>query len=150
MKRALLILSLGLSVPALAADIGVSVSVGQPGFYGRIDIGDYPPPRVVYAEPVIIHRPPPRVVYEPIYVHVPSHHARDWRRYCGHYGYCGRPVYFVQDAWYHQHVARDSRRDDYRDGYREGRRDGRRDERRDDRRDERHRDRHHEHGRHGR
>lgn len=100
MRRALLILSLGLSVPALAADIGVSVSVGQPGFYGRIDIGDYPPPRVVYAEPVIIHRPPPRVVYEPIYVHVPSHHARDWRRYCGHYGYCGRPVYFVQDNWY--------------------------------------------------
>jgi hypothetical protein len=24
---------------AQAADVGVSVSVGQPGFYGRIDIG---------------------------------------------------------------------------------------------------------------
>ena len=37
------------AVPAAAADVGVSVSVGQPGFYGRIDIGSYPQPRLVYA-----------------------------------------------------------------------------------------------------
>ena len=26
-----------------AANAGISISVGQPGFYGRIDIGDFPP-----------------------------------------------------------------------------------------------------------
>ena len=33
-----------ITTPALEADVGVSVSIGQPGFYGRIDIGDYPYP----------------------------------------------------------------------------------------------------------
>jgi hypothetical protein len=28
-----------LAAPAVAADVGVSVSVGQPGFYGRVDVG---------------------------------------------------------------------------------------------------------------
>ena len=32
---------------AIAADVGVSISVGQPGFYGQIDIGNFPQPRVV-------------------------------------------------------------------------------------------------------
>ena len=43
---------------AHAADVGVSVSIGQPGFYGRIDIGDYPypPPRVIYRQPRIVER----------------------------------------------------------------------------------------------
>lgn len=84
---------------AQAADVGVSVSIGQPGFYGRIDIGDYPQPELVYAEPVIIHRPV-GVVYDPIYLHVPPGHAKRWSHYCGQYNACGRPVYFVQDRWY--------------------------------------------------
>ena len=43
---------------AHATDVGVSVSIGQPGFYGRIDIGDYPypPPRVIYGQPRIVER----------------------------------------------------------------------------------------------
>ena len=41
---------------ANAADVGVSISVGQPGFYGQIDIGHFPQPRVVYAQPVVIQR----------------------------------------------------------------------------------------------
>lgn len=88
------------SAPALADDVGVSVSIGQPGFYGRITIGDYyPRPYLIYPEPVIIHRPW-RGAYEPIYMHVPPGHARHWYKYCGHYGACGRPVYFVQERWY--------------------------------------------------
>jgi opacity protein-like surface antigen len=35
---------LALTSTAMAADIGVSINVGQPGFYGRIDIGDLPQP----------------------------------------------------------------------------------------------------------
>ena len=87
--------------PAVAADVGVSVSVGQPGFYGRIDIGDYPysQPQVIYPQPVIIQRHGV-VAYEPIYLRVPPGYERSWSRYCNRYGACNRPVYFVYDRWY--------------------------------------------------
>lgn len=42
MKRFLALIALVLSSSALATDVGVSVTVGQPGFYGRIDISNYP------------------------------------------------------------------------------------------------------------
>ena len=83
-----------------AANAGISISVGQPGFYGRIDIGDFPPPVLLYPEPVVIERVPASVVRQPIYLHVPPGHAKDWRKHCRHYGACGRPVYFVQENWY--------------------------------------------------
>lgn len=86
--------------PALAADVGVSVSIGQPGFYGRIDLGNYPQPQLVYAEPLIVQAVPVGVVRQPIYLHVPPGHARNWRKHCRSYGACGRPVYFVQERWY--------------------------------------------------
>ncbi len=89
--------------PSHAADVGVSVSIGQPGFYGQIDIGDYPRPRVIYEEPVIIERR--RVVEQPVYIRVPPGHRKDWKRYCGRYGACGRPVYFVRDDWYNNDYA---------------------------------------------
>ena len=44
------------TISALAADVGVSVSVGQPGFYGQIDIGDFPRPQVIYSQPRMIVR----------------------------------------------------------------------------------------------
>jgi hypothetical protein len=86
--------------PALAADVGVSVTVGQPGFYGRIDIGTFPQPRVVYEQPVIIRRPPQVIVVEPIYLHVPPGHEKHWSKHCAEYHACDRPVYFVRDDWY--------------------------------------------------
>ena len=36
-----------LAAPAFAGDVGVSISVGQPGFYGQINIGNVAPPPVV-------------------------------------------------------------------------------------------------------
>jgi hypothetical protein len=95
---ALFAVSAFVGMPASAADVGVSVTVGQPGFYGRIDIGDFPRPVLVYPEPIIVR--PVGVAYEPIYLHVPPGHAKKWRSYCGQYNACGRPVYFVQDHWY--------------------------------------------------
>jgi hypothetical protein len=94
-----------LSIPVLAADVGISVSIGQPGFYGRIDIGDYPypQPQVIYRQPRVIER-----VYidrEPIYMRVPPSHARNWRNYCHQYGACGERVYFVQNSWYNNEYA---------------------------------------------
>jgi len=107
------------AAPALAADVGVSISVGQPGFYGRIDIGDFPPPVLVYPRPVIIEPVPVGVVRQPIYVHVPPGHAKNWRKHCWRYNACGRPVYFVQDHWYN---------DVYVPTYRERRHEHRRDD----------------------
>ncbi len=112
--------------PALATDVGVSVSIGQPGFYGRIDLGNYPQPQLIYTEPVIIQAVPVGVVRRPIYLHVPPGHARNWRKHCRAYGACGRPVYFVQDHWYndvyvpHYRERHHERDDHHRDHDRRG------------------------------
>ena len=97
---AVLLLAAGASAPALAApDVGVSIGINQPGVYGRVNIGNVPPPALVYAEPVIVA--PPRVVVQrqPIYLYVPPGHQRNWRAYCGRYSACNQPVYFVQERW---------------------------------------------------
>jgi hypothetical protein len=108
------------AAPALAADVGVSVSVNQPGVYGRIDIGQAPvPPVVVYRQPMIIAPAPVAVqAPPPIYLHVPPGHSRNWRRYCGRYNACGQPVYFVREDWYQRHYHRG---DDHRDHDHHGR-----------------------------
>lgn len=86
---------------SLTASAGVAISVGQPGFYGQIVLGDaYPAPQVIYPQPVIIQPPPVAVVQPPMYLRVPPGHMKKWSRYCGQYGACGRQVYFVQDGWY--------------------------------------------------
>lgn len=98
MKRILLASALTIAALSAHAAVGVSINVGEPGFYGRIDIGDYPPPVVVYEQPILVRHiavPPP-----PIYLRVPPGHARHWSRYCARYNACGVPVYFVQDRWY--------------------------------------------------
>jgi hypothetical protein len=89
-----------LATPALAADVAVSVSIGDPGFYGRIDIGGYPPPQVIYREPRVIHRV--AVERPPVYLRVPPGHAKNWRKHCHKYNACGERVYFVRDDWYNR------------------------------------------------
>jgi hypothetical protein len=106
MKRILLAAAAAaICIPAFAqTNVGVSVSVNQPGVYGRIDIGNVPtPPVLVYRQPVII-APPQQVVVQqqPVYLHVPPGHAKNWRKHCGKYNACGQPVYFVQENWYQQ------------------------------------------------
>lgn len=81
---------------ASAADVGVSVSVVQPGVYGRVDVGNAPPP-VVYTQPVVVAPAP--VVEQPVYLYVPTNEQEHWAQYCGRYGACSRPVYFVQENW---------------------------------------------------
>jgi len=94
-----------LPVSAHAADVGVSIQISEPGVYGRIDIGRFPQPQVVVAQPVIVAQP--RVVMarpQPVYMWVPPGHQKNWRKHCGSYNACGVPVYFVQDGWYQQNV----------------------------------------------
>ncbi|MFA7279910.1 MAG: hypothetical protein WC100_07420 [Sterolibacterium sp.] len=124
----------GLAVPALAGDLGVSLSYGEPGFYGRLDIGDYPQPQVIYRRPVTIERV--SIDRPPVYLHVPPGHAKNWRRHCGKYGACGERVYFVQDNWYNrEYVPRyRERHQDRRDDRHEERRDNNRGDQRNDHR----------------
>jgi len=108
MKSLCLVLTAAaLSTPALAGtDIGVSIGISQPGFYGRIDVGSFGgPPVLVYPQPVIIARPAAVVVQRPIYLRVPPGHAKHWRKHCADYAACGQPVYFVQEDWYQKHYA---------------------------------------------
>jgi hypothetical protein len=113
---------------AMATDVGVSINIGQPNFYGRIDIGDFGRPQLLFVEPMIIQRPVRYVERAPIYLRVPPGHAKKWSKHCGKYNACGQQVYFVQDGWY---------QNEYAPRYREQHGHGGRDDRRDDRRDER-------------
>jgi len=103
MKRFLFVAVVAaIAVPALVADAGVSIQIGEPGFYGRIDIGGFPQPQLIYPQPIVIQRVPVGVVREPIYLRVPPGHVKNWRKHCHKYNACDRPVYFVQDSWYNQ------------------------------------------------
>jgi hypothetical protein len=103
MKRFLFVAALAVAAPlSFAADVGVSVSVGQPGFFGHIDIGNVPQPQLIYPQPVLIQQLPRGMAPQPIYLHVPPGHEKHWDKHCRKYNACGRPVYFVQDNWYNE------------------------------------------------
>lgn len=105
MKRFLIVAAVAVifSSPSFAADVGVSVSIGQPGFYGRIDIGGYPEPQLIYRQPMVIEPVP--MGRPPIYLRVPPGHAKHWSKHCREYNACGERVYFVQDGWYNHEYA---------------------------------------------
>ena len=105
-----------LAAAAHATDVGVSVQLGQPGFYGRIDIGNAPPP-VVLREPVWVQRRPVHV--EPVYMRIPPGHQKHWDKHCAQYNACGVPVYFVREDWYQERYARPERREGGREERRE-------------------------------
>jgi hypothetical protein len=88
--------------PVIAGDVGVSINIGEPGFYGRLDIGNFPQPQLIYPQPVVIQRAPEFVSAPPIYLHVPPGHEKHWSKHCAQYNACGRPVYFVRDDWYNK------------------------------------------------
>ena len=79
MPRVLVVLLLAVALPVCVA-AQVSISIGQPGFYGRIDLGTLAPP--------------------PVYLHVPPGHAKNWSKHCHRYQACSQRVYFVQERWY--------------------------------------------------
>lgn len=89
------------SAALAATSVGVSVSVVQPGVYGRIDIGAVPaPPAVYYPRPVVYAPPPPvAVVPAPVYIYAPPGHRKHWGQHCARYDACGVPVYFVRETW---------------------------------------------------
>lgn len=86
--------------PTLAqTSVGVSIGINQPGVYGRIDIGAFPQPRIIYPQPVVIMQTPIAVHQQPVYLYVPPGHQKNWKKHCGRYNACSQPVYFVQEDW---------------------------------------------------
>jgi len=83
-----------------AVDVGVGVTIREPGVYGRIEIGtNAPPPPVIYRQPVVIAQPAVIVAEPPMYLYVPPGHAKKWGKHCHRYDACGRQVYFVREEW---------------------------------------------------
>lgn len=139
-----------LTTPAKALNISVGVG-GEvaPGVYGTVNITNSRYPVLVYNEPLIVTRP--SRILEPIYLHVPPGHLKKWGKYCGRYGACSRPVYFVKSRDYYdfspayieqRYIYRDrvtyvhgGGHRDYRDGYYDGRRDERKWQKHHDRHD---------------
>ena len=124
MKKILIAMTLigAINAPAYATDVGVSVTIGQPGFYGQIDIGGFPKPALLYPQPVIIQSVP--AGRPPMYLRVPPGHAKHWGKHCYKYDACSEQVYFVRDDWYNreyvpryheQHRDYDDDRRDYRE-----------------------------------
>lgn len=114
MKKILFAAALvAVSATAMSADVGVSISLGQPGFYGQIDIGGYPPPPVIYRQPRVAYYVPED--RPPLYLRVPPRHAKHWSKHCRAYNACNERVYFVKDNWYrNEYAPRHQARSDHR------------------------------------
>jgi hypothetical protein len=91
----------------------------EPGVYGRVVVGGYAEPPVVYApQPVIaVDNGYGQIVEEvvdtayatdqpPVYLWVPEYQRLHWAQYCREYSAVGVPVYFVDDGWYRANVMR--------------------------------------------
>jgi hypothetical protein len=88
------------AVHASSVDLNVILSGEiKPGVYGRVEIGNTPPP-VYYPEPIIIVKQSRPVSMAPVYLNVPPGHAKNWRKHCSKYDACGKPVYFVRTEEY--------------------------------------------------
>ncbi len=111
-KRFIIALSFMLFNAHAYADVGVSVSIGEPGFYGRLDMNNFPQPQLIYSQPMTIGPVP--MGRPPIYLRVPPGYAKNWRRHCHEYNACREHVYFVRDSWYRYQYAPRYRRDEDR------------------------------------
>lgn len=91
---------LGAAAGSAHAQAYVNATVGgelAPGVYGRIQIGNAPPPPLLYPQPIVVHQPSVVVPRAPIYLYVPPGHAKNWSKHCARYDACYQPVYFVKE-----------------------------------------------------
>jgi hypothetical protein len=108
------LLMLPLTPAAMAGDLGINVVVAgeiAPGVYGQVELGNRPPPPVVYGSPVIIKADPRYARAVPVYLHVPPGHAKNWSKHCDKYNACGRKVYFVKSQEYEPEYQREHSHD---------------------------------------
>ena len=102
----------------------------SPGVFGQLNVGNAPPPPVIYTQPMVggpsVYGAPPMYVYAPI------EEIQNWGYFCGKYSACGMPVYFIHYDERHPYWAR------YHEAYRVPFRGGERmEERREPMRDDR-------------
>jgi hypothetical protein len=93
--------------------VGVSIGINQPGTYGQINIGNYPPPRVINQQPIVIM---PSPVREPLYLYVPPGQQNHWGTHCREYCAYGRSVYFLREDWVRERYEQDRREHGDREG----------------------------------
>jgi hypothetical protein len=100
LRAAIAVIAIGACAAQSAMAANVSVSINQPGVYGRVDIGE-PVPQAAWVnpQPVIVTQGTPAWQRQPIYLYVPPAHSANWARYCSRYNACAQPVVFVQDRW---------------------------------------------------
>lgn len=115
-KILILALASGALAPTFAqTNIGLSIGINQPGVYGRVDIGNYLQPRIIYPQPIVIMQPPVSVQQQPIYLYVPPGHQKKWAKHCARYNACGQPVYFVREDWVRERYEENRNHNDDRD-----------------------------------
>lgn len=91
------------SPAAFAVSIGDFLSIGQPNYYGRLDIDGYPRPQVLYRYPRAIGNVPRNRA--PVYLRVPKSHAKNWKKHCSQYNACNERALFVGNNWYNLKYA---------------------------------------------
>ena len=84
-----------MTATAANAATNISISIGDPGYWGVIPALAGHAPRVWNSAPVVAA----------IYLNVPDRERLDWPRYCGKYNACRRPVHFVRNDWYRNDYA---------------------------------------------
>jgi len=85
-------------VATSSAAPAIATEIGQPDFYGRLEVDGYPQPQLIYRQPITIGRAPGE--RPPIYLRVPTNHVEHWSKRCLDYNACDERVFFVSDTWY--------------------------------------------------
>lgn len=106
LRKVLVTVLLGAGMAQTALATSVSISVHQPGVWGRVTLGGPVPQRAWIApQPLIVNPPSVIVARAPIYLYVPTAHSANWARHCARYEACSQPVIFVQDGWVRERHA---------------------------------------------
>lgn len=86
------------TVTTLVFAASLSLNIGHPDYYGRIDVDGYPKPQVIESQAVSVEHV--SVDRAPVYLRVPKTYTTSWKDHCSEYNACNERVYFVQDSWY--------------------------------------------------
>lgn len=106
-----------LNAVPVQAQVGVTIQLGEPGYYGPVSPYRIGLDQLLYPQPVLIqpgYGPWGSGGYvQPIYLRVPPEQAQNWRYNCQRYEACNRPVYFVRDSWYNDTYGQRYRQQPY-------------------------------------
>jgi hypothetical protein len=116
MKKLLLAVAFAFASTSALAGVGISLNIGEPGYYGEVDVGGYSQPRTYSRSPRTVIRG--NEDNDPVYLRVPRGDRNQWSRHCEQYNACDRPTYFVDDNWYNKEYSpayREKHRNDRQD-----------------------------------